>query len=117
MAVDLRRSSLTGHRALDEDVDPISGLANMSDAMLVLACGLLMALVLFYQVDLSAPPAAPAPEAAETVTSMEQAAADGVAEGSGYSRVGSVYLDEETGTMYMVKDEGAAVAEGSSAPE
>ncbi len=90
----------------DSEDDPMSGMANLSDAMLVLALGFLV----FAIMALSANP--------DLIQSNSQSSEDvstgevltqnitesGGMEDSGYSEVGKVYKDPYTGELVMVSD-------------
>lgn len=91
-------------RDIDEEVDPTSSLANLSDCMLVLAVGLMIALVAHYNVDMR--------QSSEVVAGQEVSASDISASGEGgetteghYTELGRVYRDEDTGKWYMVQDD------------
>jgi hypothetical protein len=43
---------LRGDTILPEDINPIDGAANLADIMLVLACGLMLALIINWNVDI-----------------------------------------------------------------
>ena len=50
----IRGSGLRGSKLReDEDVQPMQYVANLTDVMLVLACGLMAAVITFWQVDLN----------------------------------------------------------------
>lgn len=95
---------LMGSSLLDgsgDDDDPRTGLVNLADVMLVFACGLMIALVGHYNVDLSA---APSLEDAQKVEGeMQQVDMGSSSTGSNYSEVGTVYQDNDTGELYVVK--------------
>lgn len=98
----LRGGSGLRTRKLDgSGVDPMSNVANIADAMLVLAVAFLLALIAYWNVAL------PGAEKIE----RDMSKADDVAklddvgkEGSGYERAGTVYRDAETGELYMVEE-------------
>ena len=98
---ELRLSSLR-HRAIGEDVDPAVGLLNIGDLMLVLAVGLMMSLVTFWKVDVGAPLEIVEAEAITEVDNLKEAKNYLDAGSSAYSAVGSVYMDSETGDLYMI---------------
>ncbi|MFT3922080.1 MAG: DUF2149 domain-containing protein [Myxococcales bacterium] len=87
----------------DSDADPLTGMANLADVMLVFACGLITALVMG---DLRASPAregggARVPvEQGREVPDLPQGEGGQVA---GYESVGTVYRDSKTGKLVMVK--------------
>ena len=85
------------------EADPMSSVANLSDAMLVFACGLLIALVVAWNVDLGAVTQVEIDESQQLddVQMME-----GLLDGSGttYVQRGTVYEDPNTGTLYLLED-------------
>ncbi|MDR0875096.1 MAG: DUF2149 domain-containing protein [Clostridiales Family XIII bacterium] len=90
----------------EEDVSPMEGAINIVDAMLVFACGLMLSVVIYWNVDLQNKELVPVDQGAE-VTEVDgmkddlQASIDG--EGT-YEKMGTVYVDPETGKMYMVNE-------------
>ena len=98
-----------------DDVDPMQSVANISDCMLVLACGLMLALVMYWNLDVA--PAMDEVEMdtdlTELPTDLEEAQMAMNSEGAGYEEMGVVYRDPKTGKMYMLKSE----AEGTGASE
>ena len=103
-----------------EDADPRVGLVNLADVMLVFACGLMLALVTYWNLDISA--------MTEVVQADEMAEVEGIEDledrlnGGGtnsFTELGMVYQDPMTGKMYMLKedvgeDEGNGPATSSS---
>ena len=90
----------------DSDLDPNAYITNLADCMLVLACGLMVALVVAWSVDL--------PNVAEVEQTGEMTEVDNVeditgesGEGSGYEELEKIYQDPATGKMYMIQEEGA----------
>lgn len=86
----------------DEDVNPNSYVTNLSDCMLVVAVGLLVALVGHYGVDLNS-----GGDGSDQITGTEivmDEDGDGVID-ENFVKAGSVYYDETTGDYYMVSDE------------
>lgn len=87
-------------RLCEEEVDPMNGLTNLVDVMLVFCCGLLVALVmswnlqdiLFQKIDVEK-----GRELQETPI-IEQKG------GSGYSEMGKVYQDPETGKLILIEE-------------
>ena len=86
-------------------VDPMANIANLVDVMLVLACGLMLALVTYWQIDL--------PNVSEIVNEQQLKEVQDVdevnesisAQGSTYSELGTVYEDSSTGKRYMITNE------------
>ena len=100
----------------DSDLDPNAYITNLADCMLVLACGLMVALVVAWSVDL--------PNVAELEQTGEMTEVDNVeditgesGEGSGYEELGKIYQDPATGKMYMIQEEGAERAGGTASDE
>lgn len=96
----------------EEEVDPMSSVANIADAMLVFACGLMIALVVAWEVDLSNVKEVELEnsEQVEDVQSLQDILS---ADGSSYIQRGTVYQDPKTGTMYLL-EEGSDDGSGSS---
>ena len=88
-----------------EDVDPRVGLVNLADVMLVFACGLMLALVIHWNVNVGVT------ELDETeMTQIEEENIANMAEnftkeGSSYNELGVVYQDPTTGQMYLLQEE------------
>jgi hypothetical protein len=87
-----------------EDVDPMSGLTNMVDAMLVLAVGLMMALVVALKVSL--------PDLQEIldedltqVDTPEEITDEIQSTENPYIELGRVYQDPITGKTYVLKED------------
>lgn len=103
---DFNASGFANGAYSEEDIDPMSGTSNLVDAMLVFACGLLLALVVKYNVPLNAEMAQATQtgdmtqiENPDTLTDSRE---DG---GKGYEEVGTTYRDPETGQLYVKVDE------------
>lgn len=76
-----RKSELAKHAA----PDPMGSVANLVDCMLVFACGLMIVVVAFKQVDL------------DTINEIRRD------DNQGYEQMGTTYYDETTDTYYVVK--------------
>ncbi len=101
-------------RAGEEDLDPLSGVANLVDAMLVFACGLIVVLILswnLHSILLSDMTEAEKEEVMRTISRVVQVRqgeeldrlprlAQG--QGEGYQEMGTVYMDPRTGKLIMV---------------
>lgn len=98
--------SLLSDDDYEEDADPRVGLVNLADVMLVFACGLMLALVSYWKLDLP------------TVTDMNTAAMQEVADStqaehiaqksaSSYEELGTAYKDPSTGKVYIMKQSNA----------
>jgi hypothetical protein len=88
-------------------VNPLEGLANLVDVMLVFACGLMLALVINWNVDIAAKRAENETRAEEmTQLSDVSGGADAVIEDdTAYERLDVVvYRDPATGKLYMAEN-------------
>lgn len=96
---------LRKRRRISESVDddPMSGLNNLSDAMLVLALGFLIFAIMALSVNPEMITQTQATKDVSTADTFSQnyANASGI-EDSGYSEVGKVYQDPTTGELVMV---------------
>lgn len=87
-----------------QDINPMDGLGNMADCMLVFALGILLALIISWNVDLS--------EEGEIGQSFDtkyevEGVEDGQTEEIGdenLQEMGKVYKDPETGKYYVVEE-------------
>jgi hypothetical protein len=83
----------------DADTDPLTGMANLVDVMLVFACGLVSALVLGQAGPKSQRDGGTQIEQGRELPEVPQGAEGGM---SGYESVGKVYRDPKTGKLVMV---------------
>ena len=85
-----------------EEVDAMSGLANLSDVMLVFACGLMAAVILNWNVDLSKTRVEILQrEQMQELDNAEEMEQD-IQSSSSFEQKGTVYEDPETGKLYVV---------------
>ena len=93
-------------REEEAGVNPMDGLGNLADAMLVLAVGIMLALIINWKVDITAVAQVtePEPEPEQIPISQEdlQDVPAEVLDEETLKRVGALYYDEETGTYYAV---------------
>ena len=92
----------------DGDEDPMSGISNLSDAMLVLALGFLIFAIMALQVNpdmMAKTQESQAQQATSQVSTGEDftsnASAGSSLEQSGYAEVGKVYRDPDTGKLVI----------------
>ena len=100
----LRGSSLRE----DEDVQPMQYVANLTDVMLVLACGLMLALIINWNVDVAGAGAPVEVDQGQEITELEGLQSSGetsLDEDAQYEEMGTVYRDPATGKMYMVVED------------
>ncbi|NLX88768.1 MAG: DUF2149 domain-containing protein [Syntrophomonadaceae bacterium] len=102
MGKGLRRSS----RWRQEDINPLEGAINIVDAMLVFACGLMLALAINWNVDLGFRQRVNLEQGRE-MTDVPQIREDLIktqGQGELYERIGTVYKDPATGQLFMLTD-------------
>lgn len=106
---DLRRQS----RVEDPEVNPLEFVANLADAMLILAVGIMLALVINWNVDLGTADAAVSSSVdTKDAVSFEQddvSMVDQDAEsvsGGDLHELGTVYYDKATGKYYIIENKG-----------
>lgn len=97
-------STLRRSRPL-EDEDPVAGLSNLADCMLVLACGLMVALVVAWNIDIKNITEVELTDNTTEITDVQNMQGDLETGGTTYVDVGRVYQDPETGTYYILEDE------------
>lgn len=88
------------------DDGPMAGLGNLADAMLVFACGLIVALIAHYGVTLGT---SELDSAQKLDTQVTPASQEEVAAVGDYSEVGSIFRDEATGDLYVVTKKGQSL--------
>lgn len=94
---------------VEEEVDPLSSVANIADAMLVFACGILIALIVAWNVDVNKVVQV---EIDRTKQIEDVETLQDVLEGEGDSYIerGTVYQDPNTGKLYMLEAKESASA-------
>lgn len=120
MARAFRQSRFRNRGEVGEDVNPSAYIVNLADCMLVLACGFMVALISYWNIDVT-PATEIEGEQLEEVNpeTLPEDISEG---GSYYIEAGKVYQDPNTGQLYMVQesgtdtDAGDADGEGESAP-
>ena len=85
----------------EKNSNPMESVANLVDAMLVLACGLMMSIIMFYNVDLKGTTVELEKDRMQEVQDYGIVDEEGNVSG-GYESVGRVYEDKETGKIYIV---------------
>lgn len=91
-----------------EDLNPMNYLSNLSDVMLVLAVGIMVALILHWNVQIDNTDAAQSgssqngQDSTVTFTQDELESQENVPDDM--QRMGDVYYDKESGTYYIIKN-------------
>jgi len=101
-------------RGATEDVDPMTSLSGIGDVMLVFACGLMMALVIAWSVDLNKFAQVDVGEEIDAIEEFDQGLESG---GSTYIQKGTVYQDAATGEYYLVEETPAPASESAEEQE
>lgn len=97
MRINKDSGRLRVNRKPSEDISPMEGVANIVDVMLVFACGLLIALIAAWNVDVTKTP--------YKVTDIKEGAGQQEEiDVKDLQEMGSVYKDPETGKMYVIED-------------
>lgn len=113
-----RRGRLRGtRRKTKEDVNPMNYMSNLVDAMLVLAVGMMLALVVSWNLQISSEGKITAETQEAVVTKedadssfseddMKPADESKISDASKLKKAGIVYFDEATNTYYIIKSDG-----------
>ena len=87
-------------RLRQEEANPMASVANLADVMLVFACGLMLALILHWNVDLKAIVEIMDEEQLVEIDDPERVEKE--VGSQTYQEMGVVYSDPETGNMYVI---------------
>lgn len=96
---------LRGRRCgTQEEVNPLEGAINIVDAMLVFACGLMLALAMYWNVDLNPGERINLKQGREVTETpaIRDDLIETQGEGELYERMGTVYKDPATGQLFML---------------
>ncbi|NLC11400.1 MAG: DUF2149 domain-containing protein [Firmicutes bacterium] len=91
------------------EVNPLEGVVNIVDAMLVFACGLMLALAVYWNIDLGPVGERININRGREVTDTPEIREDLVESqdrGKLYQKIGTVYKDPETGQLFMLTETG-----------
>lgn len=89
---------LSGYTEMEEIVNPMDYIGNLADAMLVLAVGIMLALIINWNVDISQPYAMQELDDAYTLSEEEMQEVESNAD---LEQMGVVYQDPETGQYFI----------------
>ena len=103
-------------RSQEEDVNPMTYMANLSDAMLVLAVGIMLALVISWNVQISSNGKVTANKSSTEVSAddasaqfkendMKETDEKDLKDSSKLEKAGEVYYDSASGTYYIIKSD------------
>ena len=83
----------------DEGVNPMNYISNLSDAMLVLAVGMMLALIVHWNVDIGS-----GTETGQTSEPTSQTQIEQPSESGELEKLGEVYYDAATGKYYIIEN-------------
>ena len=84
-----------------EELNPLDGVANLADVMLVFACGLIIALIAAWNLDVATPDGLPS-----EIAPIGDAGGETVQDPDSLQVMGTVYMDPETGKYYLIDNGG-----------
>ena len=101
----LSSSDFGDDQFVDPSPEPMAGITNLVDAMLVFACGLMLAIVTYWNIDL--------PNIQQVLMQKEMTEVEDIevtdeqmnASGTLYNEKGMVYEDPQTGKLYLLTEE------------
>ena len=102
-----------------EDLNPMNYISNLSDVMLVLAVGIMVALILHWNVQLETPDSAAQQNGTDQQSiQFTEDELEGQQElPEDMTHMGEVYYDEESGTYYIVEEDTEAAGDVAEVPE
>ena len=92
-----------------DDSSPAEGIVNIMDVMLVFACGLMVAMIINWNVDIARIAEDVDLTVGSEVTQVEelqQEMIENMESEAGYEKMGILYKDPISGKMYMLTEEG-----------
>lgn len=106
-----KKHSLIDTDTSESETNPMDGLSNLADVMLVLAVGIMLALIINWNVDISTPMTKEqVKQSVDTTDALEfskdqlqQMSGDDEIRDQDLTQLGSVYYDEKSGKYYIVK--------------
>lgn len=106
MRINRKGGRLRTDRERKEEVNPMDGLANLADVMLVFAAGLLMALIMNWNVDVNTNDRTQVVDEKYEVEGLDDSQRDKkveTKEEQDMEKMGTVYKDPKTGKYYVVE--------------
>lgn len=97
MRINKGKNRLRVSRRKTDGASPMESLANLVDVMLVFACGLIIALIAAYNVDVTKVP--------YKVDSIKENAGQTQKTKEDLQEMGKIYKDPDTGKLYVIEDE------------
>lgn len=89
-----------------EDLNPMNFVSNLSDVMLILAVGIMLALVIHWNVKISTPEETSQGKKNENTIEFDESDLSGMDEvPDDLDKMGEVFYDAETGKYYIITDD------------
>jgi hypothetical protein len=92
----------------EEEINPMDGIANLVDVMLVFACGLMLALITYWNLDVAGTMENPIDveqgQEVSDMSNLDGETGEPLSDAS-LQQYGTVYIDPATGKMYMVTED------------
>ncbi|MBR2539267.1 MAG: DUF2149 domain-containing protein [Mogibacterium sp.] len=88
----------------DEDFSPMEGVGNMADAMLVFACGILLALIISWNIEISERGEISQQGTRYEVENIGQQTEETLDPEADLEEMGKVYRDPDTGKYYVIEN-------------
>lgn len=98
----IRNSNLYCRRR-EEEANPMDGIANLVDVMLVFACGLMVSIILHWNVNLTNVTTVLDEKQLKQIDDVEIISQEGEIIGN-YESMGVVVVDPKTGKMYVIQE-------------
>lgn len=89
----------------EDDFSPMEGVGNMADAMLVFACGLILALIISWNVEIGEHGEISQQGARYEVENIGEEQPQSIDPDAELEEMGKVYRDPETGKYYVIEDQ------------
>lgn len=90
-------------RRREEEANPMDGIANLVDVMLVFACGLMVSIILHWNVNLTNVTTILDEKQLKQIDDVEIISQEGEIIGN-YESMGVVVVDPKTGKMYVIQE-------------
>ena len=106
MKLDRSRRGRLRVASKQDDFSPMEGVGNLADVMLVFACGLLLALIMSWNVDVDENGTiGENPQTKYEVEGIDEHADTLIEDQNDLQEMGKVYKDPKTGKYYVVEEE------------
>ena len=104
MARAFRESKFRSHKEVGEDVNPAAYIVNLADCMLVLACGFMVALMAYWNINPGIVQDVDKDTLKDVTDSVDESSIVGTGNSS-YVEAGKAYQDPKTGKVYIISEQ------------